>query len=62
MLLVLHIITFITWFVLMFACYRIPSWVKRWLTVIGTTIAHRHMTVSSKGNLERYVLQKLSRL
>lgn len=38
MLLTLHIVTFITWFVLMFASYSIQSWVKRWLTVIGTTI------------------------
>lgn len=38
MLLTLHIVTFITWFALMFACYRIQSWGKRFLTEIGTTI------------------------
>lgn len=38
MLLTLHIVTFITWFVLMFASYSIKSWAKRYLTVIGTTI------------------------
>lgn len=38
MLFALHIVTFITWFVLMFACYRIQSWGKRFLTEIGTTI------------------------
>lgn len=38
MLFALHIVTFITWFALMFACYRIQSWGKRFLTEIGTTI------------------------
>lgn len=38
MLFALHIVTFIAWFALMFACYRIQSWGKRFLTEIGTTI------------------------
>lgn len=38
MLLTLHVVTFVTWFVLMFACYRIQSWGRRYLTEIGITI------------------------
>ena len=38
MLLALHIVTFVTWFVLMFACYRIQSWGRRYLTEIGITM------------------------
>lgn len=33
----LHVVTFIIWFMLMFASYRIQSWVKRYLMIIGTT-------------------------
>lgn len=38
MLLTLHVVTFVTWFVLMFACYRIQSWGRRYLTEIGITM------------------------
>ena len=38
MLLTLHIVTFITWFVLTITSYSIQSRVKRYLTIIGTTI------------------------
>lgn len=37
MLLTLHIATFITWFILMITNYRIKSWAKRYLTVVGIT-------------------------
>lgn len=38
MLLAFHVVTFVTWFVLMFACYRIQSWGRRYLTEIGITM------------------------